>query len=416
MWNGTSRNKKIVVGFIVIAILMLLSFDKNVLIKTQAYAIKTENELQDELADGVHDELDKIETSDLDEFLVDGLELGIVEVDSFKEFVLSFLNGTYYQDYNSIFDLIVFKLKENFKSILSFVVLLLSSVLLHELFNNFCVDKYQDVKKSVKIVFSLIVILIVCLAVKELSDLSVEITKKIFSFTKVLFPIILNLILVSGASGTFSGMTVLSTFLINTGSYLFVYVLSPIAVSIFVLSIVGSAFGSKRIGKTTDIFKSLFKWIVGLFFAVVGIFGLMNFVVTSTKDGVGLKITKFAIKNYIPVLGGYISDGFDFVKAGSLLLKNAFGIGGVVILFVMILKPFLIYFCYLISFKILALFSSYLSGDFYSNLFDNVSKCVGYFIAVLMGVFLIFFVFLIMCISSVSVVWWFMSLFLFLLF
>lgn len=404
MWNGTSRNKKIVVGFIVIAILMLLSFDKNVLIKTQAYAIKTENELQDELADGVHDELDKIETSDLDEFLVDGLELGIVEVDSFKEFVLSFLNGTYYQDYNSIFDLIVFKLKENFKSILSFVVLLLSSVLLHELFNNFCVDKYQDVKKSVKIVFSLIVILIVCLAVKELSDLSVEITKKIFSFTKVLFPIILNLILVSGASGTFSGMTVLSTFLINTGSYLFVYVLSPIAVSIFVLSIVGSAFGSKRIGKTTDIFKSLFKWIVGLFFAVVGIFGLMNFVVTSTKDGVGLKITKFAIKNYIPVLGGYISDGFDFVKAGSLLLKNAFGIGGVVILFVMILKPFLIYFCYLISFKILALFSSYLSGDFYSNLFDNVSKCVGYFIAVLMGVFLIFFVFLIMCISSVSVV------------
>ena len=383
---------------------MLLSFDKNVLIKTQAYAIKTENELQDELTDGVHDELDKIETADLDEFLVDGLELGIVEVDSFKEFVLSFLNGTYYQDYNSIFDLIVFKLKENFKSILSFVVLLLSLVLLHELFNNFCVDKYQDVKKSVKIVFSLIVILIVCLAVKELSDLSVEITKKIFSFTKVLFPIILNLILVSGASGTFSGMTVLSTFLINTGSYLFVYVLSPIAVSIFVLSIVGSAFGSKRIGKTTDIFKSLFKWIVGLFFAVVGIFGLMNFVVTSTKDGVGLKITKFAIKNYIPVLGGYISDGFDFVKAGSLLLKNAFGIGGVLILFVMILKPFLIYFCYLISFKILALFSSYLSGDFYSNLFDNVSKCVGYFIAVLMGVFLIFFVFLIMCISSVSVV------------
>ncbi|MBR2391525.1 MAG: hypothetical protein IKB06_03415 [Clostridia bacterium] len=383
---------------------MLLSFDKNVLIKTQAYAIKTENELQDELTDGVHDELDKIETADLDEFLVDGLELGIVEVDSFKEFVLSFLNGTYYQDYNSIFDLIVFKLKENFKSILSFVVLLLSLVLLHELFNNFCVDKYQDVKKSVKIVFSLIVILIVCLAVKELSDLSVEITKKIFSFTKVLFPIILNLILVSGASGTFSGMTVLSTFLINTGSYLFVYVLSPIAVSIFVLSIVGSAFGSKRIGKTTDIFKSLFKWIVGLFFAVVGIFGLMNFVVTSTKDGVGLKITKFAIKNYIPVLGGYISDGFDFVKAGSLLLKNAFGIGGVLVLFVMILKPFLIYFCYLISFKILALFSSYLSGDFYSNLFDNVSKCVGYFIAVLMGVFLIFFVFLIMCISSVSVV------------
>ena len=416
MWNGTSRNKKIVVGFIVIAILMLLSFDKNVLIKTQAYAIKTENELQDELTDGVHDELDKIETADLDEFLVDGLELGIVEVDSFKEFVLSFLNGTYYQDYNSIFDLIVFKLKENFKSILSFVVLLLSLVLLHELFNNFCVDKYQDVKKSVKIVFSLIVILIVCLAVKELSDLSVEITKKIFSFTKVLFPIILNLILVSGASGTFSGMTVLSTFLINTGSYLFVYVLSPIAVSIFVLSIVGSAFGSKRIGKTTDIFKSLFKWIVGLFFAVVGIFGLMNFVVTSTKDGVGLKITKFAIKNYIPVLGGYISDGFDFVKAGSLLLKNAFGIGGVLVLFVMILKPFLIYFCYLISFKILALFSSYLSGDFYSNLFDNVSKCVGYFIAVLMGVFLIFFVFLIMCISSVSVVWWFMNLFLFLLF
>lgn len=405
MWNGSSRNKKIAVGFVVIVVLMLIfCFDKSVFIKTRAYATKTESELQDELANGVHDKLDEIDSSELDGFLVDASEYGVIETSSFKEFVLSFLNGTYYQDYDSIFDLIVFKFKENFKSILSFIVLLLSLVFLHELFNNFCIDKYQDVKKSVKIVFSLIVILIVCSVVKDLSNLSVEITKKIFSFTKVLFPIILNLILAAGASGTFSGMTVLSTFLINTGSYLFVYVLSPIAVSIFVLSIVGSAFGSKRIGKTTDIFKSLFKWMVGLFFAVVGIFGFMNFVVTSTKDGVGLKITKFAIKNYIPVLGGYISDGFDFVKAGSLLLKNAFGIGGVFILFVMILKPFLIYFCYLISFKILALFSSYLSGDFYSNLFDNVSNCVGYFIAVLMGVFLIFFVFLIMCISSVSVV------------
>ena len=405
MWNGSSRNKKIAVGFVIVVVLMLIfCFDKSVFIKTRAYATKTESELQDELANGVHDKLDEIDSSELDGFLVDASEYGFIETSSFKEFVLSFLNGTYYQDYDSIFDLIVFKFKENFKSILSFIVLLLSLVFLHELFNNFCVDKYQDVKKSVKIVFSLIVILIICSAVKDLSNLSVEITKKIFSFNKVLFPIILNLILAAGASGTFSGMTVLSTFLINTGSYLFVYVLSPIAVSIFVLSIVGSAFGSKRIGKTTDIFKSLFKWMVGLFFAVVGIFGFMNFVVTSTKDGVGLKITKFAIKNYIPVLGGYISDGFDFVKAGSLLLKNAFGIGGVLVLFVMILKPFLIYFCYLISFKILALFSSYLSGDFYSNLFDNVSNCVGYFIAVLMGVFLIFFVFLIMCISSVSVV------------
>jgi len=266
------------------------------------------------------------------------------------------------------------------------------------------VDKYDDFKKVVKIIFSLIIILLVAYLMKDVANSLSEIVVKIFDFSNVLFPIILNLILLSGATGTFSVYSSLSVFLLNTGSYVFVYVLMPISISILILSLVGCVFSNKRFSKTIEVFKSVFKVVVVVLFSVFGLFSLVNIVASGTKDGVSIKLTKFALKNYIPVLGGYISEGFDFVHACSVLVKNSFGLCGILILFLIVIKPLIVYFVYLMIFKILSLVTAYVGDEYYSDMFDNVSKCMGYFIGVLLGVFLIMFVFLYLIILSVSVV------------
>jgi stage III sporulation protein AE len=215
---------------------------------------------------------------------------------------------------------------------------------------------------------------------------------------------LLSLISISGAVGTYSVYSSLSVFLLNTCSYIFVYVLLPLSVSILVLSLVGSIFSSKRFEKTIGIFKWIFKIVIGLIFGVFGLFSLVNLVSAGARDGVSLKLTKFAIKNYVPVLGGYISEGFDFVHSCSILIKNAFGVCGIVVLFFIVLKPLILCFSYILLFKILSFFIAYITSGFYSDTFENASKCLGCLVAVLVGVFLIMFIFIFLLILSVSVI------------
>ena len=39
-------------------------------------------------------------------------------------------------------------------------------------------------------------------------------------------------------------------------------------------------------------------------------------------DGISIRATKFAIKSYIPIIGGYLSDGLDFIVLSSILRKD----------------------------------------------------------------------------------------------
>lgn len=376
-----------------------------------AYATNTEqseNEgdkvSEEELEENIKDILDDIDSNELDDFLNNDFDLDFFSVASFKTLVSKILNGTYFEEYDSLFGAITGYIKSNFQSLLSVFITLLCIVILFELFNNFCVDKYDDLKKVVKIIFALILTLVVMYMLTDIAKVISSSVEKIFNFAKLLFPILLNLILLSGASGTYSVYSALSVFLLNTGAYIFVYVLLPLSVSIMFLSLFGSAFASSRFSKFIDLLKTIFKYIIAIFFGIFGIFSAVNLISSSVKDGVSLKLTKYAIKNYIPILGGYISDGFDFVHSCSVLVKNAFGICGILALFFMILKPLIMYFVYLLMFKILSIIVSFVGNTHYSDMFNNVSKCMSYFIAILVGIFMILFVFIYLLILSVSVV------------
>ena len=66
-----------------------------------------------------------------------------------------------------------------------------------------------------------------------------------------------------------------------------------------------------------------------------------------TLREIGLNIkptqtTKYTIKSYIPIMGGYLSEGMDLILASSLLIKNSLGLVGVMLLITTILSPSLI--------------------------------------------------------------------------
>lgn len=369
-----------------------------------AYAKSSENELEEEFANNIDNILSDIESDELNDYLNNDFDLEFFKVNSFKELVKNVLSGEYFSEYNSFFDLVMELFRSGLGKILKVFLMFLLIVILFEMFKNFCVDKFSDLKNIVKIIFSVVIISLLLQIFKSLSVELVCVIEKIFSFSKILFPIILSLILLSGSVGSHSVYNSLFLFLINTGSYVFTYILIPMETAIFVLSLFNLLSSNRRLSKIIDLFKTLFKYVVVIFFSIFGLFSSINLISSGVRDGVSLRLTKFAIKNYIPIIGGYVSQGFDFVHSCSIVIKNAFGVCGIIVLIFIIVKPLILYIVYQFLFKMLSAVSGLIGSDLYSDLFAGVSKALSYFLVVLVGLFFLMFVFLYLLIISITVV------------
>ncbi|MBQ8425198.1 MAG: hypothetical protein IJX17_04185 [Clostridia bacterium] len=415
MCNVYSCNKKftfiIIVAIILVVSILFFDINKNNYVINKNYVFATNDKegekkekFEEELNNNIDNILGDIDTEELDEFIENDFSLEFLNSFSFLDLVKKVLSNDLFNEYNSLFLGITNYFKDNFKSLLLFFFTLFSIIILNEMFASFCVDKYGEIKKVVNLIFSLILVVLILYLVKDLYEEILGVVNKIFNFSKTLFPMLLGLILLSGSNGTFTSYTTLSTFLIETGSYLFLYIIIPIVSSIVTLQILNIIFKDNKFSKLISLLKTIFKYIIVSFFAVFGLFSMINIVTSGTADGVNYKLTKFAIKSYIPVLGGYISDGFDFVHTCSVLVKNSFGICGIIVLFFIILQPILHCVIYIILFKVLAVFISFIGKQKYANYFDSVSSGISYLISVLVGIFMCSFVFIYLLIMSVSVV------------
>lgn len=396
MWNDASNNKKVVCIIIFFLLVFLFSLNTN----TQ-FAHAETGDVEQELSETTDEILDNIETDSLDEFLN---EESFIDYFSFKEFAIDVLNGKYLTDYNSVFDFFVDSISQNFRQNMRFFACLFVCVVLFELFKCFCENKYFEVKKSVKIVFCFLFCVIILSSFKSFYETVSLFVDRVFNFVSVLFPILVGLITMSGSVASASVYSSFSVFILSTGAYIIKYILMPVSISIFIFSLFGAVMKNKKFDKVCDVAKLVFKYTVVLFFSVFGILSLVNVVSASSRDGLNMKLTKYAIKNYVPILGGYISEGFDFIKSCSVLIKNAFGVCSVLILFSMVISPLVLSVVFIFGFKILAAVTGYVGDGVFADMFSDVSKAYSNFLTVLIGLFLIMFVFIFLLIMSVWVV------------
>ena len=70
----------------------------------------------------------------------------------------------------------------------------------------------------------------------------------------------------------------------------------------------------------------------------LGLVSIQGLYVTSF-DKFTVKTAKFAVGNFIPVVGGFVSDSVDILLSSSQLIKNVFGGVGLVILVGICLIP-----------------------------------------------------------------------------
>ena len=191
---------------------------------------------------------------------------------------------------------------------------------------------------------------------------------------EISFPILLTLMASLGAGASVSIYQPLIAILSGAIMWIFSNVLLPIFSLSIIFGIVGNLSSSVKLTRFNKFLQSLFKYIIGFTFTIFLAFIAVSGIAVGSFDGVSIKATKFAIKSYVPFVGNYLSDGFSLILASSVLIKNAVGYSGLVVMFLTIISPLLkIVLCKLGLFLVSGIIES-VADERVTNFVSNTGK------------------------------------------
>ncbi len=105
------------------------------------------------------------------------------------------------------------------------------------------------------------------------------------------------------------------------------------------LVILKSVSPSIKIDHLTELFKKMTAWTLGVSFTVfIGVTALQS-VHLGITNGIGMRTAKYAVDHFVPVVGGMFADTMDTLIGCSLLIKNALGITGFMLLLSFSISP-----------------------------------------------------------------------------
>src|SRR5699024_2742874 len=143
-------------------------------------------------------------------------------------------------------------------------------------------------------------------------------------------------------------------FLIHLSGVLISKFILPLLFLAALLSIVSKLNTEYQVTHLASLFKSVSIGVLVIFLTVfLGVMSVQG-TASAIQDGVAMKTAKFITGNFIPVIGRTFTDAADTILSASLILKNAIGIVGVIIVILLALFPAIKIFAIAIIYKIAA--------------------------------------------------------------
>lgn len=170
-------------------------------------------------------------------------------------------------------------------------------------------------------------------------SLTQDVIRTISDFMAALMPVLIMLL---ASIGNVSQALIMDPIIMATctiGTRLYTSVIIPVISMSFVLDFVNNISNEYKISNLTALLKKSALWVQGIFLTVfVGIITIRG-ISGSSFDIITAKTAKFAVDNFIPVVGKALSDSVATVASYTLLLKNSISLLGVIVLIAIIALP-----------------------------------------------------------------------------
>lgn len=173
----------------------------------------------------------------------------------------------------------------------------------------------------------------------EMVKLVKETAEDLVGFINVLLPLLLTLMIYTGSITTSTILEPIILFAINLISNAIKNLLIPVVFVIVVFSIISKISEKVQIEKLSKFLRTGVVWVLGivltLFVGVVSLEGTLS----SSVDGITAKTAKAAVSSVIPVVGKVLGDVVDSVLGCGVILKNAVGLVGVIVIIGICIMP-----------------------------------------------------------------------------
>lgn len=243
-------------------------------------------------------------------------------------------------DNQSILKKIIKLLGKEVNSSLKTLISILVIIVIHGILKS--ITDNLDNKNISQIIYFVQYILIVTLIMSnftEIIKLVKETADDLVGFINVLLPLLLTLIVYTGGIATSSIIEPVILFAINLIGNAIKDILIPIMLIIVVFSIISKISERVQIDKLSKFLKSSVIWFLGVLLTIfVGVVSLEG-TLSSSIDGITAKTAKAAVSSVIPVVGKVLGDVVDSVLGCGIILKNAVGFIGVLIIIGICIMP-----------------------------------------------------------------------------
>ena len=197
-------------------------------------------------------------------------------------------------------------------------------------------------KSVAQIIYYAQYILIVTIVMSSFADILSMVNdtvQNLMAFMNSLIPILITLMLTTGSIVSASVIQPIILFSITLIGNIISNAIIPILLVSTVFSIISNISDKVQIDKLSKFFKSSIVWVLGIMLTVfVGILSIEG-TLGSSVDGITAKTAKKAVSNVIPVVGKVLGDATDVVLGCAIILKNAVGIVGLIIILSICITP-----------------------------------------------------------------------------
>lgn len=343
-----------------------------------------------ELTDNVKSQIDNLDLDELQNFFNE------IEKDGNIDFYTLFdnlINGNYEFSYDSIFSYVNSIIFPQFKKLaplfMTIIAVSLFCAIMNSVKSNFFNEGIGEV------IFFICYGVVACILISQFVSLynsTKNVIENIAKLSDIMSPIILTLMIASGGTVSASVYKPAVLFLSQGVINIILSVILSLTFIITILNVLSNVSNSIRLKKYADFFNGIVKWVIGIIVTIFGIFMTVQGITSATFDGISVKAAKYAISNSIPLIGGFLKDGFDIVVAGSVLIKNSLGIVSVFALFYMLIAPVACFFAVSILLKLTAAITDSFADQRISELCSSISKSVNLLLVALLIVAFCFFI------------------------
>lgn len=261
---------------------------------------------------------------------------------NFKSFISIFKsggNGYNVKDMvNGVLKFFIRDVLLNMNLLLKLIVLAIISALLQNLEKAFDNDNVSNIAYYA---CYLVIIIIVSKSFASAINIGKETITKMSDFMIALFPALITLLT---SVGGITSATVFDPLIMGGVQVVSLIVRDFILPLIFltaILSLVNNLSDTLQLSKLTDLLKQICKWSLGLIVTIfVGVVTIRG-AASQTLDQVAVKTAKFAVDNFVPVVGKALSDAVSTIASYSLLLKDAVSTIGLITLVISCVFPLL---------------------------------------------------------------------------